>query len=211
MKFWYGSNSLKLYDKEAPVANTLRLETTRNDPSGYRVFRTKEGDDADAAKSWQQLRKGVADRGRRAEVSQAANHRLAESLASVTQTTPLGRLLEPLSPPVRDAKGRRHRALNPMAGADGELLRCLAWGEFLLNGFRNRDLRKVLGPATTETRVQRQPAAAMTRKLALLRAHGLIVKEQKRHRYRLSAEGQRITTALLAAYEADVNRLTGVA
>ncbi len=42
-KFWYGSNSIKLYDKEAPVAGTLRLETTINDPSGYRVWRTKGG------------------------------------------------------------------------------------------------------------------------------------------------------------------------
>ncbi len=43
--------------------------------------------------------------------------------------------------------------------------------------------------------------------LALLRAHGLIVKIHKTHRYRLSAEGQRLTTVLVAAYEADVNRL----
>lgn len=211
LKFWYGSNSIKMYDKEAPVAGTLRLETTINDPSGYRVWRTKEGEPADADKSWQQLRKGVADLGRRAEVSQAANGRLAESLASVAETTPLGKLLEPLSKPVQDAAGRRQRALNPTAGADGELLRCLARGEFLINGFRNRDLRKLLCPATTDERVQRQQAAAMTRKLALLRAHGVIVKVQKTHRYRLSAEGQRVTTALLAAYEADVSRLTGAA
>jgi hypothetical protein len=207
LKFWYGSNSIKLYDKEAPRAGTLRLETTINDPSGYRVYRTKEGDAADAPKSWQQLRKGVADLGRRAQVSDAANQRLADSLASVAETTALGKLLEPLSKPVCDAQDRRCRALNPMAGADGELLRCLAHGQFLINGFRNRDLRKLLCPATTEPRVQRQQAAAMTRKLALLRAHGLIVKVQKTHRYRLSALGQRVTTALAAAYEADVNRL----
>jgi hypothetical protein len=211
LKFWYGSNSLKLYDKEAPRANTLRLETTLNDPSGYRVYRAKEGAPEGAPKSWQQLRKGVADLGRRAEVSQAANGRLAESLASVAETTPLGKLLEPLSKPVSDAHGRRHRALNPTAGADGELLRCVARGEFLVNGFRNRDLRKLLCPATADERVQRQQAAAMTRKLALLRAHGLIVKVHKTHRYRLSAEGQRVTTALRAAYEADVSRLTGAA
>jgi hypothetical protein len=211
LKFWYGSNSLKLYDKEAPVAGTLRLETTINDPTGYRVYRTKEGAPAGAAKSWQQLRKGVADLGRRAEVSQASNQRLAESLASVAETTPLGQLLEPLSKPVRDAAGRRQRALNPTAGADGELLRGLAHGEFLLNGFRNRDLRRGLCPATTDPRVRRQQAAAMTRKLALLRAHGLIVKVQKTHRYRLSAMGQRVTTALRAAYEADVSRLMDAA
>jgi hypothetical protein len=211
LKFWYGSNSLKLYDKEAPVAGTLRLETTINDPTSYRVYRAKEGAPEGAPKSWQQLRKGVADLGRRAQVSHAANQRLADSLASVAETTPLGQLLEPLSRPVRDPQGRRHRALNPTAGPDGELLRCLAHGEFLLNGFRNRDLRPLLYPATTDPRVQRQQAAAMTRRLALLRAHGLIVRVQKTHRYRLSAEGQRVTTALLAAYAADANRLMDAA
>jgi hypothetical protein len=211
LKFWYGSNSLKLYDKEAPLAGTLRLETTINDPSGYRVWRAKEGGPEGAPKSWQQLRKGVADLGRRAEVSQASNQRLAESLASVAEAVALGKLLEPLSRPVRDAAGRRHRALNPTAGADGALLRCVARGEFLVNGSRNRDLRKLLCPATTDARVRRRQAAAVTRRLALLRAHGLIVKVQKTHRYRLSAEGQRVSTALLAAYEADVSRLTGAA
>jgi hypothetical protein len=125
----------------------------------------------------------------------------------VAEPTPLGQLLEPLSKPVWDARGRRYRALNPTAGADGQLLRCVAQGEFLINGFRNRDLRRLLCPATRDARVQLQQAAALTRQLALLWMHGLIVRVQKTHRYRLSAEGQRVTTALLAAYEADVNRL----
>src|SRR5919197_4026090 len=51
LKFWYGSNSIKLYDKEAPRAGTLRLETTINDPTGYRVYRTKEGEPEGAPKS----------------------------------------------------------------------------------------------------------------------------------------------------------------
>jgi hypothetical protein len=199
LKFWYGSNAIKLYDQEAPRAHTLRLETTLNDPSGYRVDRTKEGDPAGAPKSWPQLRQGVADWARRAAVSHAANGRLADSRARVAETTPLGQLLEPLAQPVRDARGRRSRALNPTAGPDGHLRRALAHGEFLLNGFRNRDLRKLLCPATTAARVQRQQAAALTRKLALLRAHGLISKVQTTHRYRLSALGQRVTTALRAA------------
>jgi hypothetical protein len=211
LKFWYGTNSLKMYDKEAPVANTLRLETTINDPKGFQVFRTKEGESPDAAKSWQQMRKGVADLGRRAAVSHAANQRLAESLASVAETTPLGKLLEPLCQPVLDAKGRRHRALNPAAGPDGELLRCLAQGEFLLNGFRNRDLRMKLCPTMPDRAAQRKQAAAISRKLALLRAHGLIVKIQRTHRYRLSATGQRLATALLTAYQADVKRLAEAA
>jgi len=208
LKFWYGTNSIKIYDKEAQA---LRIETTINDPSGFKVFRTKEAEASDAPKSWQQMRKGVADTPRRAEVSHAANNRLAESLATVAETTPLGKLLEPLGQPVVDSKGRRARALNPSAGPDGELLRCLAQGEFLLNGFRNRDLRTTLCPATKDQQEQRQQAAAITRKLALLKAHGLIVKVQKTHRYQLSAAGKRITTALLTAYHADVNRFADVA
>ena len=208
LKFWYDTNSIKIYDKEAQA---LRIETTINDPSHFKVFRTKEGEAGDAPKSWQQLRKGVADTPRRAEVSHAANNRLAESLASVAETTSLGELLEPLCQPVIAKNGRRARALNPAAGPDGQLLRCLARGEFLLNGFRNRDLRPHLYQATADPKKQRRQAAAMTRQLALLKAHGLIVKVQHTHRYRLSATGKRITTTLSAAYPADVNRLTAAA
>jgi hypothetical protein len=208
LKFWYGSNALKIYDKEAQA---LRIETTINDPKGFQVYRTKEGAAADAPKSWQQLRKGVADLGRRAEVSQSANNRLAESLARVAEPTPLGKLLEPLGRPVQDANGRRVRALQPLAGADGELLRCLAHGEFLLQGFRNRDLRTLLYGTTSDAKEQRRQAATITRKLAILKAHGLIFRVQKTHRYQLSAAGKRITPALLAAYQADVKRLAEAA
>ena len=132
-------------------------------------------------------------------------------MATVAEATPLGKLLEPLCQPVQDKNGRRARALNPAAGPDGELLRCLAQGDFLLNGFRNRDLRAALHGTTTDNKEQRRQAAAITRKLALLKAHGLIVKVQKTHRYQLSAAGKRITTALTVAYQADVTRLANAA
>jgi hypothetical protein len=217
LKFWYGTNSLKIYDKGRQAARTaaaasepaaVRFENTMNDPSGYKVFRTKEGEDDNAPKSWQQLRKGIADLPRRAEIGQAANNRLIESMATVAETTPLGKLLEPLCRPAQDNQGRRVRALNPSAGPDGQLLRYLATGDFLLNGFRNRDLRAALHPPAADKQEQRRQSAALTRKLAILKAHGLIVKVQKTHRYHLSAAGKRITTALSAAYQADINELT---
>jgi hypothetical protein len=204
LKFWYGTNSLKIYDKEA---RALRIETTINDPKGFKVFRTKEGETQEAPRSWQQLRKGVADLARRAEVSHSANNRLAESLATVAETTTLGKLLEPLCRPVMDRNGRRARALNPCAGPDGELLRCLAHGAYLLNGFRNRDLREALHGPSKDPKERRRQSGAITRKLALLKAHGLIVKVPKTHRYLLSAAGKRTVTALSGAYEQEVNRL----
>jgi hypothetical protein len=204
LKFWHGTNSLKIYDKEAQA---LRIETTINQPQGYKVFRVKEGQADDAPKSWQIMRKGVADLDRRAEVSQAANNRLAESLATVTQTTTLGELLKPLGQPVVEHGRRKARPLNPLTAADGTLLRVLAQGAFLLNGFRNRDIRIALHGQPLNAVEHRRQGAQITRQLALLRAHGLIVKVATTHRYHLSLSGRRIVTALVNANAADVTRL----
>ena len=201
-KLWYNENSLKLYDK---VANGMRLEPTINQARYFKVYRPKQGDET-GAKSWLKMRKGVADLHRQAEVSQRATDRFAESLATVVEPTPLGKLLAPLGRPViKD--GNRTRALNPLTGADGELLRVLAQGDFLLHGFRNRDVRLALHGTPADKDEERRQAAAITRKLAMVRAHGLIVKVQKTHRYQVSAAGRRILTALLSAHAADVTKL----
>ena len=208
LKFWYGTNSLKIYDKEAQA---FRIETTINRPEGFKVFRTKEGEADDAQKSWQAMRQGVADLDRRAAVSQSANNNLAESLATVAETQPLGELLEPLGQPVVQDGKRRARALNPLTGKDGTLLRALGQGDFLIQGFRNADLRIALNGEAVDADERRRQAARVTRQLALLRAHGLIVKVPKTHRYRLSAQGRRIVACLLAAHASDITRLDAAA
>jgi hypothetical protein len=204
LKFWYDTNSIKIYDKEAQA---FRIETTINQPHGFKVYRTREGDAPDAPKSWQQMRKGVADLDRRAQVSQAANDRLAQSLASVAEPNTLGELLAPLGCPVIEGGRRKARALNPLTGRDGTLLRALAQGNFLIKGFRNADLRTILHGHSDDAAERRRHSAAVTRQLALLHAHGLIVKVTKSHRYHLSAAGRRIVTALLTAHACDVPRL----
>jgi hypothetical protein len=208
LKFWYNTNALKFYDKEKIA---LRIETTINSPKGYKVFRTKEGEADGAAKSWQHLRKGVADLARRAAVADAANNRLADSLAAVAAPQTLGALLQPLGRPVLRDGRRLARALNPLAGGDGELLRTLGQGEYLLNGFRNRDLRgHLLGPGKNNAERRRQ-SARVTRWLALLKAHGLILRVQKTHRYQLTAWGRRVVTVLLAAHNATADQLLSAA
>ena len=51
----------------------------------------------------------------------------------------------------------------------------------------------------------------MSRKLALLRAHGLIRKVAGTHRYHLSAQGRIIVTALITARNASIDALTKLA
>ncbi|MFO0870831.1 MAG: hypothetical protein U0935_18040 [Pirellulales bacterium] len=85
-------NSLKMYDKQGSV---LRIETTINDPADFRVYRTKEGDEA-GKPEWRPMRKGVSDIHRRAKVSQQANERYLEGLAAAKATEPLSQLVDPL-------------------------------------------------------------------------------------------------------------------
>jgi hypothetical protein len=81
-------NSIKVYDKGGSI---LRVETTINNPGVYRTYRTSEAD-PQGDLQWRPMRRGVADMHRRAEVSQHANQRYAEALASLDTTTPLGQL-----------------------------------------------------------------------------------------------------------------------
>jgi hypothetical protein len=200
-------NSLKMYDKEGQV---LRVETTINHPEQFKVYRPTEGD-PDQKLSWHRLRLGVADLWRRAEICQAANNRYLEALASIAGSTPLHK--EALS--VCRAiviKGKRYRALNPWTAEDGALLEAISRGEFALSGLRNRDLRSLLYPTKANNKLlQPRLAAAITRRLALLRAHGILRKLSGTHRYQLTASGRRIVAALLAARNADVDQLTKMA
>ncbi len=154
------------------------------------------------------MRKGVADMHRRAEVGARIDERYAEALATVEEATPLGDLVRELGRPTT-WKGRSVRALNPLAAGDVALLEAVNRGEHLLNGFRNRDLRAVLFPAAAAASAEeaKRQSGRVTRLIRLLRAHGVIAKVGKTHRYQVTAEGRRQVSALLAARQAGVEQL----
>lgn len=200
-------NWIKMYDKQGSV---LRVETTLNDAHDMKVYRPKEGDSR-GPKQWRYVRKGVADVHRRAQVSQAANERYLEALAAVDQTRALGELTAGLCRPVA-WKGQRVRAINPFSRDDARLLEAVNRGEFTLNGFRNRDLQGLLyGSRSADPQEARRRSGAVTRKLRLLRAHGLIRKVPQTHRYLLTASGVQAITAILAAKAANTAKLVAAA
>jgi hypothetical protein len=204
IKHRLNGNWIKLYDKQGSV---LRVETVINQTRDMKVYRSKEGDE-DGEKTWQRLRKGVADIHRRAEISQAANERYVEALASVDDSRSLAELTEAVCEPVM-WQGKRARALNPLAAADTRLLAAVNRGEFAINGFRNRDLRNLLFPKPAKDEAdRRRQSAAITRKLRLMRAHGLIHKVPKTHRYQISPHGCDVINALLIARQASPAKLT---
>ncbi|MDA1139966.1 MAG: hypothetical protein O3B01_15430 [Planctomycetota bacterium] len=159
------------------------------------------------------MRKGVSDLHRRAQVSQACNARYGDHLASAAVTGTLKQLVGDLCGPVK-SKGRRFRALNPWATEDFETLRFIARGENTINGFRNRDLRAWLYPQAgdgADPDSLRRLSGRVTRRLGLLRAHGLIKKVPRTTRYVLTPKGQQAATAILAASAAETQRLMEMA
>jgi len=103
---------------------------------------------------------------------------------------------------------RRVRALNPLAAEDAALLEAVSRHEFLIQGLRNRDLRRLLfGEDPASMTERRKRAAAVTRKLRLLQAHGLLQKVPKSHRYLVSEQGRQTIMALLAARNASTEHL----
>lgn len=199
-------NAIKMYDKQHSV---LRVETTINDARELKVYRRAESD-PQSPKRWRPLRKGVADLYRRAKLSHAANERYLEKLAAVDESRTLQELVTPLCRPVQ-WQGRQVRALAPLSDDDRILLQAVVRGEFTIQGFRNRDLRAILYGDSDEADQVRRQSAAVTRRIRLLRAHGLIAKVPKTHRYQLTDLGRAAITTLLQAQQANAAQLQQLA
>jgi hypothetical protein len=211
IKHRLNSNSVKLYDKAfTELGSVLRAEGTLNDVSDLRVYRPREGD-PHGQLAWRPLRRGIADLHRRAQVARTATERYLDALASIDQDTTLEAVLHRLGQP-QYWHGRRVRALHPFAPDDRQLLQAVSRGEFTLNGFRNRDLQQLSFAQPTATPHEaRRRSAWVSRKLRLLRAHGLIYKVTGTHRYHLTKAGRIATTAILTALRSSVRRLTTIA
>jgi hypothetical protein len=207
IKHWVNGNSIKMYDCDRVV----RIETTINNAEEFKSYRASETD-PQGEKQWRTMRRGVADLHRRAEVSQAANERYAAATAAIRETTPLKEVAEPLCrrvPAPGKKRERKVRALNPLSAEDAVLLTAVNDPKHTVSGLRNRDLVAMLytQPARTKQE-QRRRSARVTRLLRLLRAHGILQKVPKTHRYQVTAAARKTLTALVAVRDANTEFLT---
>lgn len=197
IKHAMGRNSIKVYDK----ANVVRVETTINDPSEFRVLRLVEGSDNRRQRCWRPMRKGVANLPRYHQVGRGANDRYLEALASASDHGEGVRALDTLCRP-RVRHGRRHARFNPITRPDLALFKAVLAGEHAIVGFRNADLarRLHLHPPLSEQEARRR-SAQVSRLIAKLRGHGLVSKVKDQRLYRVTPHGQRVMSAGLAVHD----------
>jgi hypothetical protein len=183
-------NKLKMYDK---AGNVLRVETTINDATEFRVRRPKP----DGRMEWQRLPKGVAWLWRYAEVCQASNSRYLEALSVVTDDRESRKLIDRATKPA-ELNGRRKRALQPLNPDDQKLFLAVMRGEHRLRGFRNRDLEQRLYATMPNDKVEsRRRCGRVTRLIQVLRAHSLVAKIPRTRRYRITVEGELLMSAAI--------------
>lgn len=210
VKHRLGPNSLKLYDKAYDeLGAVLRAEMTITEPKYFRVYRRT--DDADSALAWRPMRQSTADMHHRAEVSQNALDRYCCALAAVDDTSTLEELTALVERRLR-WNGQSVRAIHPFDADDYARLKAVNRGEFNITGFRNRDLQSLLYATPPKTKAeQRKRSAAVSRKLRMLRAHGLIRKRSRSHRYDVSRNGRLILNAILLAHRVTVQQINAIA
>jgi len=195
-------NSVKIYDK---AGSALRIETTINRPAEFKSFRPKL---STGELEWQSMRKSIDDIPRRAEVSQKINERHLSALATANTDQKFMALIDGIANPIRRDQ-LRVRGLDPF-GKDRKILDTIINGQFHITGFRNRDIRTKLFNSQNPDDIKRS-SAKVSRWLRMLRAHGLIKKVPKTHRYLMTERGIQILSALKTIENTTINDLLKLA
>ncbi len=98
-------------------------------------------------------------------------------------------------------QGRRSfRGFNPALAEDIELLAALLRGEHAIHGIRKETVRQHLFGETRNPVLRRRQANRTSRLLKRLHVHGLIAKIPRTRRWRLTAPGTLVITAILKCH-----------
>jgi hypothetical protein len=188
VKHWVKGNAIKMYDKHGTV---LRIETVINNPREFFVHRPRHKQDGTVELGWFPMSKGVANLYRYAQVSRKANERYLEALAVVDDLGVGQSELDSRCVPVM-YQGRRRRALQPLSRDDQALFQATLRGEHAVRGFRNGELAaQLFGSRPEHAAERRRQCGRVSRRISLLRAHGLVAKFPRSRRYRVTQDGQR--------------------
>jgi hypothetical protein len=194
VKHWVKRNALKMYDKAGLV---LRIETVINDPREFLVYRPRLKMNGREEIGWFPMNKGVTNLYRYAQVGRSANQRYLEALVVVDDLGVGQRELDRRCAPVK-YQGRTRRALQPFGRDDQALFAAVLRGEHAVRGFRNGEIaQQLFGEKPDDPAERRRQCGRVSRRISLLRAHGLIAKFPRARRYRVTGNGQRFMSTAI--------------
>ena len=186
-----GPVSIKMYDKRGIV---LRVETTTNDVSFFKHYRRVEHRDGTWEMKNAPMKKTMFSLPHLLILASEANRRYLDFLSALDDPSEGYQHLERISSRVRD-EARSYRGFNLFDGVDLDLFEAIAQGEFMISGFRNRNLRDLLPDKNS---------GQIGRMLKRLHTHKLIKKVGKTYKYYLTDLGKKAVAAALVVRELEI-------
>lgn len=193
IKFKINNNQIKMYDK----GNNLRIEVTINNPKDFKILKEKEKiidhQVIQTVKEWVPMGKSIANLYRYVEISKSITKRYIEALPQINiDELPLNEIKN-ISCKI-EVNGRSYSAFNILNADTLLLFQIISSGQYLINGFSNKTVRKDYFYENSELP---KNINKMTRLLAKLKAHGIIKKVARKNKYYLTTNGRKIISSIL--------------
>ena len=191
IKFKINNNQIKMYDK----GNNLRIEVTINNPKDFKVLKTKENDDTGEVietKEWIPMGKSISNLYRYVEISKIITKRYIDALPDINiDEVPLKDIQKISSK--KEVNNRIYSSFNILNEDTLNLFTEISKGEYLINGFNNKMIRKNLYSNSEDQKIINK----VTRTLSKLKAHGIIKKVPRKNKYYLTTSGRNIISSIL--------------
>lgn len=141
IKHQMGNTSIKAYDKFGQV---FRVETTTNNTNNFYHYRSVEHRDGTKTSKLAPVKKSIYSLKALIPILLGCNKRYLKYLAAFDLAISGKNRLNKVSRPSK-VNSRSYKGFNFFDPDDEHLLRTIAKGDFVIKGFRNKDLRKELG------------------------------------------------------------------
>lgn len=176
IKHTMGSVSIKMYDKFSKI---LRIETTSNDISFFKHFREVVHRDGTTSHDMAPLKKNIYSLAFLTDNLKASNKRYLEFISAFDNKEVGRKRLEDVTSS-KSENNRNYKGFNFFSIEDLLILTAIVRGEFNINGFRNKNMQKLLG----------FNGGKISRLIKRLRVHGLIKKATDSYKYYLTKIGK---------------------
>lgn len=187
IKHQMGESSIKMYDKFGQV---LRIETTTNNTTNFRHYRKVEHRDGSNSSRIAPVKKSIYSINSLAGILRNCNKRYLKFIAAFEVPLKGTKRLNKLTKTTKQ-NNRSYKGFNFFDKADEQILQLLTKGEFLINGFRNKDLRSELKKTTPQ----------VSRLIKRLVIKGIIKRVRKSYKYYLTTLGRKIIITALNVKE----------
>lgn len=188
IKHRMGSTSVKIYDKFSQV---LRIETTTNNTTNFYHYRSVEHRDGSKSSKIAPVKKTIYSLKALVPIMGGCNKRYLRYIADFDAPIAGKKKLDKICKPIK-VNNRSYKGFNFFDKEDEQLLRIIAKGDFLIHGFRNKDLRKEL---------KNKSSGQISRIVKRLTLKGLIKKVNKTYRYYLTTLGNKVIKTALKVKE----------